>query len=118
MRLEKNILKTILRNLISNSIKFTNKNGEIKVESKEKDNKIQITISDNGVGMDQEYANQLFISDSNETKVGTQGEKGTGLGISIVKELIQKHEELIWVESELGKGSDFIFTMPKAEHKN
>ncbi len=113
-----NILKTILRNLVSNSIKFTNKNGEIKVESKEKDNKIQITISDNGVGMNQEYANQLFISDSNETKEGTQGEKGTGLGISIVKELIQKHEELIWVESELGKGSDFIFTMPKAEHKN
>lgn len=113
-----NILKTILRNLVSNSIKFTNKNGVIEVGSEEKDNKIQITISDNGVGMDQEFANQLFISDSNETKEGTQGEKGTGLGISIVKELIQKHEELIWVESELGKGSNFIFTMPKAESKN
>ena len=72
-----NILKTILRNLVSNSIKFTNKNGVIEVGSEEKDNKIQITISDNGVGMDQEFANQLFISDSNETKEGTQGEKGT-----------------------------------------
>ena len=113
-----NMLKTILRNLINNSIKFTNQKGNIEINMEDKGEKINIIVSDNGVGMSQEKANQIFINDSFQTQEGTNGEKGTGLGLSIIKELIKKHKEAIWAESEIGKGSKFIFTMPKINHKN
>ncbi|MDD4683658.1 MAG: PAS domain S-box protein [Bacteroidales bacterium] len=113
-----NMLKTILRNLINNSIKFTDEKGEIEVKMEEKEDKINIIVSDNGVGMSKEEASRIFTNDSYQTKEGTNGEKGTGLGLTIIKDLVQSHDETIWAESEIGKGSDFIFTMPKAEHKN
>lgn len=108
-----NMFKTILRNLITNSIKFTNENGEIEVMIENKEKKIKIIVSDNGIGMSQELARKLFTEQINHTEEGTKGEKGTGLGLTIIKELVHKHNELIWAESEIGKGSKFIFTMPK-----
>ncbi len=108
-----NMFKTILRNLITNSIKFTNENGEIEVKIGEIEKKIKIIVSDNGVGMSQDFAEKLFTEQISKTEEGTKGEKGTGLGLTIIKELVQKHKELIWAESEIGKGSRFIFTMPK-----
>lgn len=113
-----NMFKTILRNLITNSIKFTNENGEIEVKIEEIEKRIKIIVSDNGVGMSQDLAKNLFTEQVSQTEEGTNGEKGTGLGLTIIKELVQKHKELIWAESEIGKGSRFIVTMPKITKKD
>ncbi len=107
-----NMLNIVLRNLIVNAIKFTNSNGEITVYAVKNQNYIEITVSDNGVGMNEETRNKLFKIDSNITTAGTADEKGSGLGLILCKEFIEKQGGEIWVESELGKGSDFKFTLP------
>jgi len=106
------MLKTILRNLISNAIKFTNLNGEVSINALKKNNYVEIAISDNGTGMNEETQNKLFNLDTNETTQGTAEEKGSGLGLILCKEFVEKHAGKIWVESELGKGSVFKFTLP------
>jgi len=107
-----NMVKTILRNLISNAIKFTNNNGEIKVIAEQDSNAVTITVSDNGIGMAEQNKNKLFDCITLLTTEGTNGECGTGLGLPLCKEFVEKHGGKIWVESELGKGSDFKFTLP------
>ncbi|KUG24718.1 two-component system sensor histidine kinase [hydrocarbon metagenome] len=109
-----NMLKTILRNLISNAIKYTHSNGEIAISAVQNQNNIEITVSDNGVGMSEETRNKLFEIDANITTTGTANEKGTGLGLILCKEFVEKHGGEIWVKSELGKGSALIFTLPLA----
>lgn len=106
-----NMLKLILRNLISNAIKFTNTNGKIEVITIRNKNNIEITVSDNGVGINEENLNKLFKIDTITTK-GTAAEKGSGLGLTLCKEFVEKQKGEIWVESTLGKGSDFKFTLP------
>lgn len=106
------MLKTILRNLISNAIKFTNKNGTINIYAVYKDKITEIAVSDNGVGMNEETQNKLFNMDTNETSPGTAEEKGSGLGLVLCKEFVEKHGGKIWTESDLGKGSVFKFTLP------
>ncbi|MDZ7765985.1 MAG: transporter substrate-binding domain-containing protein [Melioribacteraceae bacterium] len=107
-----NMLKTILRNLISNAIKYTHSNGEIAISAVQNQNNIEITVSDNGVGMSEETCNKLFEIDTNITTTGTANEKGSGLGLILCKEFVEKHGGEIWVKSELGKGSTFIFSLP------
>ncbi len=107
-----NMLKTILRNLISNAIKFTNNNGEIKVIAEQNSNNITITVSDNGVGIENNIISKLWDVSEKYSSKGTAGEKGSGLGLSLCKEFVEKHGGKIWVESEVGKGSDFKFTLP------
>lgn len=107
-----NMLKTILRNLISNAIKFTNNNGEIKVIVEQNSYTITITVSDNGVGIENKDISKLWDVSEKYSSKGTDGEKGSGLGLSLCKEFVEKHGGKIWVESELGKGSDFKFTLP------
>jgi signal transduction histidine kinase len=107
-----NMIKSILRNLISNAIKFTNSNGKIDIIALQNDNFIEIAVSDNGVGMNEETRNKLFSLETNETTIGTANEKGSGLGLILCKEFVEKHGGKIWVESELGKGSVFKFTLP------
>jgi len=107
-----NMLKTVLRNLISNAIKFTNSNGKIDVTVLQNDNFIEIAVSDNGVGMKDETRNKLFSLETNETTMGTANEKGSGLGLLLCKEFVAKHGGKIWIESEEGKGSIFYFTLP------
>ncbi len=107
-----NMLKTILRNLISNAIKFSNNGGKIDISSITKQDCVEITVSDNGVGMNVETQGKLFRIGTKITKTGTAGETGTGLGLIICKEFVEKHGGKIWVESELGKGSQFKFTLP------
>ena len=107
-----NMIKTVLRNLISNAIKFTNSNGEINVGARQMDGFIEITVSDNGVGMDEETQNKLFRLETNVSTFGTLNEKGSGLGLILCKEFVETHGGEIWVESELGKGSAFKFTLP------
>ena len=109
---DRNMLKTILRNLISNAIKFTNKNGKIDVYTSQNAEFIEIAVSDNGVGMDEATQNKLFRLESNESTLGTANEKGTGLGLILCKEFVEKHGGEIWVESQLGKGSVFKFKLP------
>ena len=107
-----NMLNTVLRNLISNAIKFTNVGGHIKVSAKLKQDQVEITISDNGIGINKEKCTELFFITSNTTTLGTADENGSGLGLVLCKEFIQKNNGDIWVESEENKGSNFIFTLP------
>ena len=107
-----NMLKTVLRNLISNAIKFTNSNGEINVSALQNNNFIEISVSDNGVGMDEEKQSKLFRFETNVTTPGTENEEGSGLGLILCKEFVEKHNGEIWVESKLGQGSVFKIKLP------
>lgn len=108
-----NMLKTILRNLITNAIKFTHQGGFIKITADLKSNGTEITVSDNGIGMDDNTLSSLFQIDNSKTTKGTSNEKGTGLGLIICKEFIEKHGGSIKAESAPGKGTSFIFFMPE-----
>lgn len=110
---DENMVKTVLRNLISNAIKFTKSKGRIDVSAISKQDQVEITISDNGVGMNENTLKNLFdISATTETTYGTADEKGSGLGLILCKEFIEKLGGSIWVESEIEKGSVFKFTLP------
>jgi signal transduction histidine kinase len=110
---DRNMIKTILRNLISNAIKYTYKNGKVEVKAILKDSRAEISVSDNGIGMTKETMSKLFRIDANLFTPGTENEKGTGLGLLLCKEFVEKHGGKIWVESELGKGSVFSFSLPR-----
>jgi len=106
------MLKTILRNLISNAIKFTNKGGQIDIYVEQMLSTLTVSIKDNGIGIEPEILNKLFdISKTHSTK-GTENEKGTGLGLFLCKQFVERHDCKLWVESVLGKGSCFRFTLP------
>ncbi len=106
------MLKTVLRNLVSNAIKFTSIGGTINITARKIYSNITISVSDNGIGIAPDNLAKLFeISEVISTK-GTAGETGTGLGLLLCKEFVEKHDGKIWVESEVGKGSDFKFTLP------
>lgn len=107
-----NMLNTVLRNLISNAIKFTNTGGHVKVNATLKQDHVEITISDNGIGINKEKCAELFSIATNTTTLGTANENGSGLGLVLCKEFIEKNNGNIWVESEEKKGSNFIFTLP------
>ena len=114
---DQNMLETVLRNLISNAIKFTNRGGNINVFAISKQNQVEITVSDDGVGMNKETINKLFKIDENYISTDTANERGSGLGLVLCKELVEKLGGNIWVESEEGKGSDFKFTLPRVKSK-
>lgn len=109
---DQNMLKTVLRNLIFNSIKFTNHGGKIDIFATQNQKFIEITVSDNGVGISEESIKKLFNLETNITTTGTNNEKGSGLGLVLCKEFVEMHGGKIWVESEEGKGSNFKFTLP------
>jgi signal transduction histidine kinase len=110
---DKNMLNTIVRNLISNSIKFCNKGGKIIISSNEMEDCTEISVEDNGVGMDKIHLENLFSIDKNSSTKGTADETGTGLGLLLCKEMVEKHGGKITVQSTPGKGSEFKFTIPK-----
>jgi PAS domain S-box-containing protein len=110
-----NMLNTILRNLISNAIKFTNSDGRIDIYAEKNHKNVTITVSDNGIGIETEAIKKMFDVSQFYSTTGTANEKGTGLGLLLCKEFVEKHGGKIWVESELGKGSNFKFTMPLCE---
>lgn len=109
---DKNILKTILQNLISNSIKFTDTEGEIFLSFSKSDNSFEFSVRDNGIGMSEEDREKLFNISTNTSKVGTNNEKGSGLGLVLCKELTEMLGGEIWVETELNVGSCFKFRIP------
>jgi PAS domain S-box-containing protein len=106
------MLKTIMRNLVSNAIKFTNKNGSIDISAKQTHSKITISVIDNGIGIKPENLAELFDISQMHTTTGTAEEEGTGLGLIICQDFVEKHGGKIGVESEPGKGSKFSFTLP------
>ncbi|MDP3443187.1 MAG: HAMP domain-containing sensor histidine kinase, partial [Ignavibacteria bacterium] len=112
---DRNMIATVLRNLISNAIKFTHLGGEIRIEVTESQNELLISVADSGVGISSERLSNLFRVGESESTLGTNKEKGTGLGLILCKEFIEKHEGKIWVESEEGKGSAFYIALPCAK---
>ncbi len=110
---DKNQIDVVIRNLISNSIKFTHENGLITIEAEEENYHWKIRVRDTGIGMDEKTLEVLFAENSNRTTYGTNDEKGTGLGLSLCKEMVAKNKGEIWVESTPKKGSTFFFTIPK-----
>jgi signal transduction histidine kinase len=112
---DEHMLKTILRNLISNAIKFTQRNGEINIRIDCDQAFTVITVTDNGVGIARDQINKLWDMTQHYTTEGTASEKGTGLGLLLCKEFVEKHGGRIWVDSELGKGSSFRFVLPRKE---
>jgi len=107
-----NMFSTVVRNLVANAIKFTNERGRINIEIRKRENNCEITVGDTGVGISEENIGKIFRIDSNHSTLGTNGEKGTGLGLILCKEFIEKHNGKIGVESKVGKGTRFIFTLP------
>jgi PAS domain S-box-containing protein len=109
-----NMVNTVMRNLISNAIKFTNENGEIKIQITELDDFLQVSIIDNGIGIKPEDLEKLFRIDVHHTTNGTANEAGTGLGLILCKELVEKNSGEINVKSKMGEGTSFYFTLPKS----
>jgi signal transduction histidine kinase len=109
-----NIINLVLRNLILNAIKFTENGGHIWVTASERENEILVTVCDNGIGIQPEVKKMLFEKTSGYSTRGTANEKGTGLGLILCKEFIEKNGGKIWLESEMGKGTTFYFTIPAA----
>ncbi len=106
------MLGTVTRNLISNAIKFTHPNGKITVTSVVNQNELIISVIDTGVGISKERIDKLFKIGEGHSTTGTAKEQGTGLGLILCKEFIEKHGGRIWVESEQGIGSTIYFTLP------
>jgi signal transduction histidine kinase len=107
-----NMLYSVFHNLITNSLKFTSEKGKITFKSEEKDNKVILSIKDNGIGMNEVIKNSLFKIDEVRSRPGTNEEPGTGLGLILCKEIIEQHKGTIRVESEEGVGSEFIIELP------
>jgi signal transduction histidine kinase len=109
---DENHLKVILRNLMSNAIKFTEHNGSITLTTSIKNNDLIISIEDTGKGMSQAEIDKLFFLKSHFSNYGTSGEKGTGIGLLLCKELVELNGGKLLVNSEVGKGGVFYFNMP------
>ena len=106
------MIRTILRNLIGNAIKYTNSGGEITISALEREKYIEITVKDNGIGISRAAQRNLFKNDGLYSETGTRNEEGTGIGLLLCKEFVELHGGEIRVQSILGKGCKVIFTMP------
>jgi|GEM_PF-3563441 len=109
---DQNMIETVIRNLTNNAIKFTGENGEINISAYQNENDTFISVKDTGVGIAQSQINKLFDAQLATSQLGTNKEEGVGLGLLICKDYVEVHNGKIWVESELGKGSTFGFSIP------
>lgn len=112
VKADENMLDTILRNLISNAIKFTQPKGEIQIYSSFKNDFVEITVKDNGVGMTEAEIAAIFNVNEISSTLGTSNEQGSGLGLILCKDFVESHGGKIWVESVVNEGSEFKFTLP------
>ena len=109
---DKAMISTVFRNLLSNAIKFTQTNGVIIISAEQKNKEFMISVCDSGIGMPPKRLDTLFRIDEIHSTLGTNMEKGTGLGLILCKEFVEKHGGKIWVDSNVGIGSTFNFTIP------
>lgn len=114
---DEEMVTIVIRNLISNAVKYTHRGGNISVFTEESENKITIGVKDSGVGIPPEKMQEMFKASTRHTNSGTEGESGTGLGLVICKDFVERNGGRIWIESEPGKGSVFYFSLPVA-HKD
>ena len=112
---DKFAIQTVVRNLLSNAIKFTPAEGIITIEAEAVKDTVRISVNDTGIGISKEKQKKLFRVDEVSSSPGTEGEKGTGFGLLLCKDLVERNGGKIWLESEKGKGSRFIFTLPVRE---
>jgi signal transduction histidine kinase len=112
------MIETVLRNLINNAIKFTPENGLVEITANQIDGHICICVKDSGIGISEEDAQNLFRIDSTVKRKGTNNEDGSGLGLILCKEFVDKNNGTIWVNSSPGKGSSFFFTVPDKSGKS
>ena len=113
---DERLISQAITNLLSNAVKFTPSGKKITVSIDSfKESMIELVITDEGVGIEEKYHDKLFRIDAKFTKIGTAGEKGSGFGLPLVKEIIEKHNGDIWFYSEYNKGSEFHFTLPKSD---
>jgi signal transduction histidine kinase len=112
---DKQMLDTVFRNFISNAIKFSWKGGHVKISAEKVNDKIQISVTDTGMGMSKNLVDDLFKLDKRTNRTGTEGEPSTGLGLLLCKEIVEKHCGKIIVTSEKDKGTEFVFSMPCGE---
>ncbi|MDZ7740904.1 MAG: two-component regulator propeller domain-containing protein [Bacteroidota bacterium] len=109
-----NMINTVMRNLISNAIKFTADSGIVNISSKVQDTELMVCVRDTGIGLPEEMINELFVLNGSTEREGTTGEKGTGLGLVLCGEFIRRNKGHIWAENNKGKGAKFCFTLPRA----
>ncbi|HHC25666.1 MAG TPA: HAMP domain-containing histidine kinase [Desulfobacterales bacterium] len=110
---DKDMIATVIRNLMTNALKYTPYGGKVTITSKNAGDFTETWISDTGIGIGEEDMDKLFRIDTKYSTLGTANERGTGLGLILCKEFIKGNHGKIWVKSEVGKGSDFKFTLPK-----
>jgi two-component system, sensor histidine kinase and response regulator len=109
---DRNMINIVLRNLLGNAVKYTPRFGKVYISSILNGNAVSILVKDTGIGISNDNINKLFRIDTDYKRPGTANEQGTGLGLKLSKEFVEKLGGKIWVESELGKGCDFKFTLP------
>ncbi|HNX88450.1 MAG TPA: PAS domain-containing sensor histidine kinase, partial [Paludibacteraceae bacterium] len=110
---DKNMIKTVIRNLISNAVKFSIPGSAIHIQTESQDHEVSVSVIDHGVGIEEKNMKKLWSISEKYTTPGTANERGNGLGLILCKEFVEKHGGRIWAESEPGNGSRFIFTLPK-----
>ncbi|MBA7574690.1 Sensor histidine kinase RcsC [subsurface metagenome] len=113
---DRNMINTVIRNLISNALKFTKSGGKISITVKKGDGVLIISVIDSGVGINEENISKLFNLTESYSTIGTGNETGTGLGLILCKEFVEKNGGKIWVESKINEGSKFSFAIPVKHH--
>ena len=106
------LISTVIRNLLANAIKFTPENGKIVINADQDEIQTLVSIKDTGIGINPDRLENLFDDSIFETTLGTNKENGSGLGLKLCKYFVEQHNGKIWVETEVGKGSEFIFSIP------
>ncbi len=112
VRVDQPMVKTVIRNILFNAVKFTHRGGEIVIRARQEGQTVTVAVQDTGIGMNEQVLTSLFTLDNEKRQLGTEGEKGTGLGMVLCKQFIEQHGGEIWAESELGKGTTVFFTLP------
>jgi two-component system sensor histidine kinase/response regulator len=108
-----NMVNAVVRNLLSNALKFTKSGGKVEFSAKQNGEYVEVSVTDTGIGIGKEHLSKLFRIDARYKRLGTAREKGTGLGLILCKEFIEKHGGTIWIESEVDQGSTVKFTLPR-----
>jgi len=115
---DRNMTNTVLRNLLSNAVKFTHRGGKVVISVKAGPNSTIVSVKDTGTGIPKERIDKLFRIETRNSTPGTENEQGTGLGLKLCREFVEKQGGMIWVESEENKGSEFLFSIPAMSGRN